>query len=86
MGSVSLGRGETIIGRAADCDICIDDELVSRRHALVAYQPHSDDYVFSDLNPTNPSIISGQAYREPHTLRAGDSILIGDTMLLFHRD
>ncbi len=83
---LNLRTGEAVIGRSEDSDIRIEDELVSRQHAVVQYQEDGEGYVFRDLNPTNPSIINGEEYREPHVLRPGDSILIGTTMLTFRRE
>jgi len=83
---VALKAGETTIGRATGNDIHVDDELASRRHAVVRYEEDRGGYVFHDLNPTNPSSINGQECTGPHRLRPGDTILVGDTLLTFDQE
>jgi VWFA-related protein len=80
-----LGPGEVVIGRAADSGVRIDDDLASRRHAIVRFDADMGSYVFRDLTPTNPTIINGEEYRGPHRLRGGDSIVVGTTVLTFHQ-
>ena len=82
---VNVGAAETIIGRSADSGIMITDELASRQHAVVRFAADLGGYVFQDLSPTNPSIINGQEYRQPHLLRPGDSVVIGTTILTFRQ-
>jgi hypothetical protein len=80
---VSLPSHETIIGRGAESDIQVDDELASRQHAAVRFQEDTGGYVYRDLSPTNPSIINDQEYRQPHLLCPGDTIVVGTTILVF---
>ena len=82
---VNVGAAETIIGRSTDSGIMITDELASRQHAVVRFAANLGGYVFQDLSPTNPSIINGQEYRQPHLLRPGDSVVIGTTILTFRQ-
>ena len=82
---VSLAAGEIVIGRARDSGIWIDDDLASRQHAVLRYQEDAGGYVFRDLSPTNPSEINGQAYRRPHLLQPGDTIMVGSTILTFRQ-
>ena len=81
-----LHPGETTIGRSAGNDIQVDDDLISRRHAVVQYDTEKSAYLLQDQSPTNQSIINGQEYSVPHLLRPGDEIRMGDTILIFHQE
>src|SRR5262249_60770873 len=52
-----LDRPEFILGRGADCDIQVDRDSVSRRHARV-YRPDGVTYVVEDLGSTNGSYVN----------------------------
>ena len=76
-----LREGRTLIGREVGAsDILIDDVLASREHAEI--RSEGSVFVFYDLTPTNPSLINGVEYQGPHRLRAGDSVMVGDTVLV----
>jgi len=81
----SVGPGEAFIGRSANCAIQVDDELASRQHAVVRFEADMGGYVYRDLSPTNPSIINGEEFRQPHLLRPGDTILVGTTILTYRQ-
>ncbi len=65
-----------------DCSIRLSGTRVSRRHALV----HSMDGVqhwLVDLGSTNGVLVNGHRIQQPHALRTGDEIRIGDNRLVF---
>ena len=73
--------GEPIrIGREPDCQIAIDSELVSRRHALV--KKISDRLALKDLGSTNGTFVNDNRV-EQHELSDGDRIRVGRTVLKF---
>jgi len=82
----ALLAGETTIGRATDSQIWLDDEMVSRQHAVVRLDPAGGQYVYRDLSPTNPSLIDGEEIRGPRILRPDDVLVLGSTTLAFHQD
>ncbi|GAB4563589.1 MAG: GGDEF domain-containing protein [Haliangiales bacterium] len=51
-----LDRNELVIGRGADCDIQVDYDSVSRRHARV-YRSSERHWVIEDLGSTNGSYV-----------------------------
>jgi hypothetical protein len=76
-----LGR-RTTIGRTPDNDIQIDTTYVSRHHAVVL--SNAQDCVVEDLNSTNGVLVNGRRVGR-HSLRDGDSLLIGNTVFSFHQ-
>ncbi len=78
-----LPKGETIIGRSADCHVTIEDPLVSRQHAKI----HIDGELatFEDLGSRNGVRINGLNVKKNAQLRDGDRIRIGTQELVFCR-
>lgn len=68
------------VGRDARNDIRILDSEVSRNHATL--QKVKDDYVLTDRNSSNGTLVNGVAIRS-HVLVDGDQIQLGNTLLLF---
>ncbi len=75
--------GETIIGRATECAVSIDDEFASSLHAKV-YQTEGRYYV-EDLGSTNGTYVNGRRIHYPTELRGGDRIRIGRRVMEFRR-
>jgi DNA-binding SARP family transcriptional activator len=67
--------GSTRIGRRPDNDIVLDDDDVSRYHAVVIDTGGS--FVISDLRSTNGVQVQGRRIRSSATLAHGDHIRIG---------
>jgi two-component system, cell cycle response regulator len=77
-----IGAGRLILGRADDCDIVLDDEGVSRRHALFVVTPDRKVTV-EDFGSTNGTLVEGKlvSVRE---LRGGERLMFGsDTVVKF---
>ena len=75
-----LGTDEIVVGRGSDCDIQIDRDSVSRRHARV-YRVDEQWFV-EDLGSTNGSYINDvPIQRSP--LRDGDFVKIGSAIFKF---
>jgi predicted component of type VI protein secretion system len=70
-----------IIGRSRECDIVLDDAVISRRHAEL--RPHGDGWVVSDLGSTNGVRVNGRPVQGPQQLRSGDRLELGSTEILF---
>ncbi len=77
--SAALSDGVIMIGRGADCQIILDDDYVSTRHARVV-SGENGVYV-EDLGSTNGSYVNGQRITGPTTLTMSDSLRIGRTIL-----
>jgi diguanylate cyclase (GGDEF)-like protein len=76
-----LDRPEFILGRGADCDIQVDRDSVSRRHARV-YRPDGVSYVVEDLGSTNGSYVNDHPIQQA-ALRDGDFLKIGAAIFKF---
>jgi hypothetical protein len=79
---VALRGDRLVIGRLADCDICLSDANASRRHAEIVRV--DDDWYVVDLGSTNGTSVNGQRI-ERVRLDDGDTIEIGATRLTYHR-
>jgi diguanylate cyclase (GGDEF)-like protein len=75
-----LGNTRIVIGRESDCDIAIDDQSVSRRHACI--QPEEDGYTVFDLQSTNGTYINDQMVTQSK-LKDGDHVRIGNGIYRF---
>jgi pSer/pThr/pTyr-binding forkhead associated (FHA) protein len=74
-------EGPTIIGRARDADISIDDQRLSRHHCRL--EPGTDGWSIIDLNSTNGTLVAGERVSfQP--LVDGEEILIGRSRIIFH--
>ena len=77
--SAELARGVIMIGRGADCQLILDDDYVSTRHARVA--TGENGIYIEDLGSTNGTYVNGQRITAPTTITLADTVRIGKTML-----
>jgi diguanylate cyclase (GGDEF)-like protein len=71
---------EVVIGRSPECQIQIEDDGVSRRHARVFLE--NGAYLVSDHGSTNGTFANNQRVMETHALKDGDKIQIGSNTIL----
>jgi diguanylate cyclase (GGDEF)-like protein len=76
-----LDRPELVVGRGNDCDIQVDRDSVSRRHARV-YSKDGTAWGVEDLGSTNGSYLNDTPIQEA-TLRDGDFLKIGAAIFKF---
>jgi hypothetical protein len=81
------GKGATYLlgplaslGRAEDNDVVVDDQLVSRHHAVIKQE--AGRFVIADLGSTNGTFVDGRRTQE-RILTGGDGIEMGGTTFLF---
>jgi diguanylate cyclase (GGDEF)-like protein len=72
--------GASILGRAADADICIPLSAVSRHHAQI--HAAAGQYVLSDLGSTHGTTCDGQPVLGPVQLHHGSRIVLGGAAIL----
>ena len=79
--AVVLSGSRVVVGRLEECDIRLDDQNASRRHA--AFVRDGDGWAIEDLASTNGTKLNGRrAVHEP--LRDGDTVTVGVTKLVYH--
>lgn len=73
---IPLRSGETVIGRATDADIVVDNHMVSRRHAKITV---TDAAVFvEDLGSVNGVRVDGEMVQGKLLVSAGARISVAD--------
>jgi S-DNA-T family DNA segregation ATPase FtsK/SpoIIIE len=78
---VRLPEGAFTIGRDPDCDLVLNDPLVSKRHARVEVRDVAE---IVDLNSANGLLVDGGLVARL-ALRTGTTVTLGDTELTFER-
>ena len=77
-GVLPVERGRPIvIGRQPDADLVLPDELVSRRHARLAFE--GDELVVEDLGSTNGTYLNGARVTRGR-VSEGDRLLVGGSL------
>jgi len=69
------------LGRDRECDLVLDYEYVSRRHARI--ERTGADYSILDWESTNGTFVNGQRIQGKQALTPGDHIDIGDISITF---
>jgi hypothetical protein len=77
---VSVGEDPVTIGRMPECEVVLNDQNVSRRHAEVRRQ--GGEFVVVDLGSTNGTKVNGSGVKE-RRLDDGDEITVGASTLRF---
>ena len=84
---IAIDKSPFRIGRSEDNDLCINDDLSSRDHALIEkvsskQNPRLSHYVLRDLNSTNGTFVNHSPITA-HLLNDGDMIRIGQTFFKY---
>ena len=75
-----LRPGDSTVGRGPECDVRLQDETVSRRHALLHID--AERATIQDLGSSNGTIVYGTKITEPTEVEPGDEIKLGAVRLL----
>jgi pSer/pThr/pTyr-binding forkhead associated (FHA) protein len=78
-----LGRRINVIGRAESLPMQILDDMVSRKHLRIRYDENTNEHSAEDMNSKHGVIINNRKITGLTTLKEGDQIRIGQTMLLY---
>lgn len=76
---LELPPGDFFIGRSPECQLTLDDPLVSRRHAVIHVT--GDNASLEDLGSRNGVLLNGERPRGTVPLRPGDRLVIGSQEL-----
>lgn len=82
--SYELKRGDNVLGRLPECDIQIDSNMVSRKHARVFLK--NQDFLIEDLGSGNGTFVNGQKTEQPQLLKSNDRIKLGPVLFRFEGD
>jgi DNA-binding winged helix-turn-helix (wHTH) protein len=82
---IVLMPGEHVVGRDAACDVWVDADGVSRRHARLRVRADAPDRVVTieDLGSTNGTYVRGRKVTSETRLENGDRIGMGRATLVF---
>ena len=78
-----LAQPVTTIGRGPQCDLVLDDQYVSRVHAVIRHE--AKGYVLYDEDSRNGTRVRGQRVADRHLMEDGDEIQIGSVNILFQK-
>ncbi len=70
------------IGRHRDNDICLQNDSISRRHALLHFNSDNRRFVITDLGGDN-GVIVNKIKQQSHELNDGDLVELGEVRLRF---
>ncbi|MEW6185798.1 MAG: MFS transporter [Thermodesulfobacteriota bacterium] len=80
--SYPIEESEILIGRSSQCHLTLNDQLLSRKHALVRKTP--EGLLLEDQNSANGTYVNDQRITS-RTLEAGDRIRLGVSLLTVER-
>jgi diguanylate cyclase (GGDEF)-like protein len=75
-----LRNRPVVLGRDEECDIALDNELVSRQHARIDF--HNGGFVLTDLTSTNGTFVNETPIRCAR-LKDGDVVRLGEIIFRF---
>lgn len=78
---LALDQDSTLIGRDPGCDIVLDDDGISRRHARID-RLETGYHELVDLSSTNGTLVAGRPLQRM-VLLDGDRFTVGDTRFTF---
>lgn len=78
-GTVHVVHGELTIGRAAGCEITLDDTYISQLHARLF--DSESGLVVEDLGSTNGTYLNRQRVTAPVVVTPGDRIQVGSIVM-----
>ena len=70
---------EIILGRASTCDLDINDDYASSRHAKIWRDDQG--FVVEDLLSTNGTYVNGQRISQPTRIERGDIVRVGRSQM-----
>src|SRR5262249_29347411 len=78
-----LGERSWKLGRGNQSAIVLEDDLVSRNHAMIQ-RMESGEYFLIDMGSRNGSFVNDRRVSTPIALRDGDRLKVGNAQIVFH--
>jgi hypothetical protein len=79
---IVVSVGSFLIGRGVECDLALEDPLISRRHARIRLD--AGCAILEDLASRNGVYLNGVRLDKPEILRDGDQIRVGSQDFGYH--
>ncbi|WP_146502520.1 SpoIIE family protein phosphatase [Rubinisphaera italica] len=76
-----LPENDVVIGRLPECDLQLDSNMVSRRHAKVSYSGNA--FQLEDMGSGNGTFLNGKRIEKTEVLTHGDRLKLGPILLRF---
>ena len=70
---------EIVLGRASSCDLDVDDDYASSKHAKIWRD--AEGFVVEDLLSTNGTYVNGQRITQPVRIDRGDIVRVGRSQM-----
>jgi adenylate cyclase len=77
-----LGESSWKLGRGSQCAVVLEDNLVSRTHAMIQRIDYTE-YILIDMGSRNGSFVNERRLSTPVPLRDGDQVRLGNAQLVF---
>ena len=77
-----LYAGRNSLGTSEECDLVLEGESISAKHASVRYD--DEQYLLRDLDSKNGTFVNGEEIAS-YDLQENDVIVVGDTKLKFKK-
>lgn len=68
-----------VLGRSEEADVLLDDPYASEFHLRLVAQENG--LILHDLGSTNGTYVNGRRVTAPTTLRRGDAVQVGKTVM-----
>lgn len=80
---ISDSQSRLRIGRLPECEMFINEPIVSRRHAEVYYE--NDCYFVQDTGSANGTAVNNRPITQPTKLSPGDTISVGSAKIIYQQ-
>jgi pSer/pThr/pTyr-binding forkhead associated (FHA) protein len=77
-----IDKVDTVMGRGKECEFCIGDPLVSKKHCRITVDEEGNFFI-EDLGSKNQTYINKRMLKKKRQLFYGDRIVVGDTIMRF---
>ncbi len=78
--TIAINKGEFVIGRLPQCDLCLPFPEISRQHSCIRHT-ESEHWVLEDLGSTNGTLLNQFRVKAPQVLEDHDIIQVGNVLL-----